>query len=380
MSTAARIKCLVRLEDVEQLASHEKEALEKVINKYPFRCSDYYLSLINWDDPDDPLRRAVIPSADELQEWGCLDPSDEKQYTIIPGLEHKYKSTVLMLVSNVCDSICRYCFRKWLFINPMQECLSDIDSSIHYIREHDEVTNVLLSGGDPLALSTSKLRPIIEALSQIEHVKIIRIGSRIPAFNPYRIIDDRELVEMIENLNGDSQKRMYIVTHFIHPRELTKPAIRAIRLLQRAGAITANQNPLLRKVNDKPEILAELMAKLSFIGNVPYYIFQCRPALGNKMFTVPIEEGYEIVEKAKAMVSGLAKRCRFVMSHSTGKIEIIGKTEESVYFRYHRTAAGEDSGGFMVFKSNPEACWFDDYEEVGQYYPAHLPYRSYGPD
>ncbi|MHC4467307.1 MAG: hypothetical protein ACYSYW_12230 [Planctomycetota bacterium] len=185
---------------------------------------------------------------------------------------------------------------------------------------------------------------------------------------------------MIENFNGDSQKRLYIVTHFIHPRELTKPAVRAIRLLQRAGAITANQNPLLRKVNDKPEVLAELMAKLSFIGNVPYYIFQCRPALGNKMFTVPIEEGYEIVEKAKAMVSGLAKRCRFVMSHSTGKIEIIGKTEESVYFKYHRTAADEDSGRFMVFKSNPEACWFDDYEEVGRDYPLHLPYRSYGPD
>ncbi|MHC4152923.1 MAG: KamA family radical SAM protein [Planctomycetota bacterium] len=380
MSTATRTKNLVRLEDVEQLTSQEKVALEQVTNRYSFRCNDYYLSLINWDDPDDPLRHAVIPSATELQDWGRLDPSDEKQYTIIPGLEHKYNSTVLMLVSNVCDSICRYCFRKRIFIHPMQECLSDIDSAVHYIREHDEVTNVLLTGGDPLALSTSRLRPIIEALSQIEHVKVIRIGSRVPAFNPYRITDDRELVEMIENFNGDSQKRLYIVTHFIHPRELTKPAVRAVRLLQRAGAITANQNPLLRKVNDKPEVLAELLAKLSFIGNVPYYVFQCRPAMGNKMFTVPIEQGYEIVEKAKAMVSGLAKRCRFVMSHSTGKIEIVGKTEESVYFKYHRTAVDEDSGRFMVFKSNPEACWFDDYEEAGQDNPLHLPYRSCGPD
>jgi L-lysine 2,3-aminomutase len=150
--------------------------------------------------------------------------------------------------------------------------------------------------------------------------------------------------------------------------------------LQRAGAITANQNPLIRKVNDNPEVLAELMAKLSFIGDVPYYIFQCRPALGNKMFTVPIEEGYEIVEEAKAMVSGLAKRCRFVMSHSTGKIEIIGKTEKLVFFKYLRAAIDEDSGRFLVFKHNPSACWFDDYDEVVKDYPVHLPYRSYGPD
>jgi KamA family protein len=380
MRTGTRTKYLVRLEDVEQLASHEKVALEQVVNRFPFRCNDYYLSLINWDDPDDPLRHAVIPSTNELEEWGRLDPSDEKQFTIIPGVEHKYNSTVLLLVSNVCDSICRYCFRKRLFIHPMQECLSDIGSAVNYIREHDEVTNVLLTGGDPLSLSTSKLRTIIETLSQIEHVKIIRIGSRIPAFNPYRITDDREMLEVIENFNGDSQKRLYIITHFIHPRELTKPAIRAIRLLQRAGAITANQNPLIRKVNDKPEVLAELMAKLSFIGNVPYYIFQCRPALGNKMFTVPIEEGYEIVEKAKAMVSGLAKRCRFVMSHSTGKIEIIGKTEKLVFFKYLRAAIDEDSGRFLVFKHNPSACWFDDYDEVVKDYPVHLPYRSYGPD
>ncbi|MHC4758272.1 MAG: KamA family radical SAM protein, partial [Planctomycetota bacterium] len=239
---------------------------------------------------------------------------------------------------------------------------------------------VLLTGGDPLSLSTSKLRPIIEALGHIEHVKIIRIGSRIPAFNPYRILEDGELLKLIESFNGDSQKRLYIITHFIHPRELTKPAVKAIRLLQRAGAITANQNPLLRKINDKPEILADLMARLSFIGDVPYYIFQCRPALGNKMFTIPIEQGYEIVEKAKAMVSGLAKRCRFVISHSTGKIEIIGKTQEMVYFKYHQAAGDEDSGRLLAFKSNRAACWFDDYDEVVQGYPVHLPYRSYGPD
>jgi len=149
--------------------------------------------------------------------------------------------------------------------------------------------------------------------------------------------------------------------------------------LQRAGAVIANQTPLIRGVNDDPETLAELLAKLSFIGATPYYIFQCRPALGNKAYTIPIEQGYDIIEQVKARVSGLAKRVRFVMSHSTGKIEIIGKTEDMVYFKYHRATDDMDSGRFMAFKSNPNACWFDDYDEVIQRYPASLPYRSYGP-
>jgi L-lysine 2,3-aminomutase len=169
------------------------------------------------------------------------------------------------------------------------------------------------------------------------------------------------------------------MTHFVHPRELSEPAIRGIDMLQKAGAITANQTPLIRGINDDPEVLAELLAKLSFVGDVPYYIFQCRPAVGNKAYTVPIEEGYEIVERAKGLVSGLAKRVRFVMSHSTGKIEIIGVSDGFVYFKYHRAANDKDSGRFMVFQSNPGAYWLDDYAEMVEDYPVELPYRSYGP-
>ena len=122
-----------------------------------------------------------------------------------------------------------------------------------------------------------------------------------------------------------------------------------------------------------------MLAKLSFIGAVPYYIFQCRPALGNRAYTVPIEEGYEIIEQAKALVSGLAKRARFVMSHSTGKVEIMGKTEDHVYFKYHRAANDTESGRFLVLSSNPDAYWLDDYDEMIAVYPVELPYRSYGP-
>jgi lysine 2,3-aminomutase len=373
------MKYLTKIEQLEQLSAAEKAALKQVTDEFAFRSNDYYMSLIDWNDPDDPIRKLIIPNLQERDEWGRLDPSDEKSYCVMPGLEHKYPSTALLLVSNVCDGICRYCFRKRVFINPQSEYLQDLPAAIQYIKQHREITNVLLTGGDPLVLKPSKLEIIIRELRGIEHVSIIRIGTKIPAFNPARIVENPALSEIIKKYSTE-QKRIYIMTHFIHPRELTDLAVKAVGLMQKAGALIANQMPLIRGVNDNPDVLAELLAKLSFIGAVPYYIFQCRPALGNKSYTIPIEKGYEIVEQAKALVSGLAKRVRFVMSHSTGKIEIVGRMEDFVYFKYHRAAEDTDSGRFMALESNPEAYWLDDYTEVIRDYPVNLPYRSYGPE
>jgi len=372
-------KYLTRLDQIEQLDERERAVLEPVAHRFAFRCNDYYLSLIDWDDPNDPIRRAVLPHVQELDEWGRLDPSDEEAYTVMPGLEHKYPSTVLLLVSNVCEGICRYCFRKRVFIRPQWEYLRDIPAATAYIADHREITNVLLTGGDPLALATSKLADIVGRIRQIDHVQIVRIGTRTPAFNPYRIIEDPTLTDMIRRYST-ARKRVYVMTHFIHPRELTDVAVEAVDALQKAGAITANQMPLIRGVNDDPETLATLLAKLSFIGDVPYYVFQCRPAVGNRAYTVPIETGCEIIEQAKSRVSGLAKRLRYVMSHASGKIEILGKQSDRMYFRYHRAANDADSGRMLAFASNPQACWLDDYEEVTREHPANLPYRSYGPE
>jgi len=371
MLTIAR-KYLTKIEQLEQLSQQERVELKKVADKFAFRGNDYYLSLIDWDDPDDPIRKIIIPNLQELEEWGRLDPSDEKTYTIMPGLEHKYNSTAVFLISNVCDGICRYCFRKRVFIDPQSAYLRDLPAALQYVKQHREITNVLLTGGDPLVLTTSKLENIVSQLSQIEHVRIIRIGTKIPAFNPYRIIDDPALLEMIETYCAE-RKRIYVMTHFVHPRELTDAAVKAVGLLQRAGAMLANQTPLIRGLNDNPEVMAELLRQLSFIGAVPYYIFQCRPALGNKAYTVPIERGYEIIEQAKSRVSGLAKRVRYAMSHSTGKVEIIVKTKDVVYFRYHRAADDQDSGRRLAFKSNPNAYWLDDYDEMVEDCPISLP-------
>lgn len=379
MQPAQRVQYVTKLDQIQQLSEGERASLGKVTAEFAFRCNDYYLSLIDWDDPDDPIRRIVVPHVRELDAWGRPDPSDEKTYAVMPGVEHKYPSTVLFLVSNICAGICRYCFRKRVFIRPRTEHLRDIPAAIAYVRDHEEVTNVLLTGGDPLMLATANLAELIRQLRQIDHVQIIRIGTRIPAFNPYRITDDPALLELIRQYST-ARKRVYVMTHFSHPRELTDVAIRAVGLLQEAGAITANQTPLIRGVNDQPQILADLLAQLSFIGDVPYYVFQCRPAMGNRAYTVPIEEGYEIVEQAKSRVSGPAKRLRYTLSHATGKMEVIAVLGGRVFFKYHRAADDADSGRIMVFASNPDAYWFDDYDEVICEYPVNLPYRSHGPE
>ena len=373
-----KVKYVTKIKQLERLSKQEQAGLKKVTERFAFRSNDYYLSLIDWDDPDDPIRQIIIPHIQELDEYGRLDPSDEESYTIMPGLEHKYNSTALFLISNVCDGICRYCFRKRVFIKSQSEYLRDLPAAMEYVKGHNEITNVLLTGGDPLMLKPSKLENIIRQLREIAHVRIIRIGTKTPAFNPYRIVDNPALLEMIAKYSTE-WKKIYIMTHFVHPRELTDLAVKSVHLLQQAGAVICNQMPLIKGLNDNPEVLAELLGKLSFIGATPYYIFQCRPAVGNRAYTVPIEQGYEIVERAKAQVSGLAKRTRFVISHSTGKIEIVGRNEGLVYFKYHRAAKDEDNGRFLAFKSNPNACWLDDYDEVARDYPVALPNRAYGP-
>jgi lysine 2,3-aminomutase len=356
----SRPKYVTDIRKVTQIPAEEREQLAKVADRFAFRASEYYLSLIDWENPADPLRRIAIPDPAELEEWGSLDASEESAYTVLPGMEHKYDQTALLLVSDHCAGYCRYCFRKRLFMKGDEEVVRDITADVAYIARHPEITNVLLSGGDPLFLSTPRLDALIRQVREIDHVQIVRIGTKIPAYNPYRILDDPALLEMVRRYSTP-EKRIYIVTQFNHPRELTGAAAEALDLLQQAGAVLVNQTPLLRGINDDPQVLAELFRKLSWEGNAPYYLFQCRPTLGNRHFAVPLEEGYRIFEQAKQHCSGLAKRSTYAISHSTGKIAVVGLDKNYVYFKYHQAARHEDIGKFMIFQRNPNAVWFDDY-------------------
>ena len=362
-------KYLTKLEQIPQLSETEKNDLEKVNEQFVFRTNDYYQSLIDWNDPNDPIRRIVMPDIQELDDWGQLDASNEEKYTKVKGLEHKYTSTALLLVNEVCAAYCRFCFRKRLFMNENDEVTKDISEGLEYIRKHPEITNVLLTGGDPMIMSTSKLEPIIKQIREIDHVKIIRIGTKIPAFNPHKIVNDPSLHEMIKNYSTD-EKKIYIMAHFNHPRELTEVAVKGLNMLMQSGATLVNQTPLIKGVNDDPDVLAELFNRLSFIGVPPYYVFLCRPTLGNEPFALHLEEGYKIFEKARKKCSGLAKRARLVMSHETGKVEMVGMLDGQVFFKYNRSADVENDGKFLVCESNPDAYWFDDYEEAQSAFPS----------
>ena len=361
-------KYLTKLAQVPQLSETERNDLEKVNEEFVFRTNDYYQSLIDWNDPNDPIRRIVIPDTQELSGWGELDASNEEKFTKVKGLEHKYTSTALLLVNEVCAAYCRFCFRKRLFMDENEEVTKDISEGLEYIRKHPEITNVLLTGGDPMIMSTSKLAPIIQQIREIDHVKIIRIGTKIPAFNPYRILNDPSLHEMIRTYSTD-EKKIYIMAHFNHPKELTAVAVKGLNKLMQSGAIVVNQTPLIKGVNDDPDILAELFNRLSFIGVPPYYVFLCRPTLGNEPFAVPVEKGYKIFEKARSKCSGLAKRSRLVMSHETGKVEVVGMSDGQIFFKYNRSVDIENDGKFLAFDSNPDAYWFDDYEEAHTVFP-----------
>ena len=349
-----------KLDQITGLSEADKLELKPVADKFAFRTNDYYQSLIDWNDPHDPIRRIVMPDIQELGEFGELDASNELSYTVVKGLEHKYQDTALLLVNNVCGAYCRFCFRKRLFTDGNDEVVNDVTDAVAYIKEHPSINNVLLSGGDPLIMSTGKLTRIIEQLREIEHVRIIRIGTKMTAFDPYRILNDPSLLEMLNKYSLPDRK-IFVMAHFNHPRELTEPALKGLQLLQKAGAITVNQTPLIRGVNDKAEVVAELFGRLSYNGVVPYYLFLCRPTLGNEPYIVPVEKGLEIFEEARRRLAGLAKQARLCMSHRTGKIEVVGKMDNKIVFRYHRAPNPLDCGRIMMFESDPTAGWLEDY-------------------
>jgi len=368
-------KYITNISNVQMLSRPERQRLESVTEMYGFRANDYYLSLIDWSDPGDPIRRIIIPHEDELVPWGSLDASNEKEYTVVPGLEHKYEHTVILLISNVCGGCCRFCFRKRIFMTDGTDVSRDVSDGITYIEKHPEINNVLLSGGDPLLLSTPQIESILKRLREIDHVRLIRFGSKMPAFNPYRILNDPTLLEVFDRYSRPDSK-IYIMTHFNHPRELTEQSLLALHMLHKSGVELANQTPLINGVNDNPEVLADLFDTLSFAGVPPYYVFQCRPTQGNRHLSIPIEMTYTIHEQARMRCSGLGKRSRLTMSHSTGKLQIAVMTDSTITFKYLRAANPLEKGMVYVVKRNPDAYWFDDYTDIVDRYAPNNPFLN----
>lgn len=335
------------------------EGLAEVVERFPFRSNDYYTSLINWNDPADPIRALIYPQTGELVEFGTLDASNEAANTPVRGLQHKYRDTALLLVTDQCGGFCRYCFRKRLFLPGERETVRGCSDGVAYIREHNQITDVLLTGGDPLTLPTPVLEGILDQVLSIPHVRTVRIGSKMPAFNPYRIIDDSRLQSALATVVR-SGRSLYVSTHFDHAREITLEAKEAIHLLRATGAMCVNQCPMCRGINDSVAALSELFQACTDIGCPQYYVFQCRPTLGNAPFVIPLSEAFGIFDEARTRVSGLSRRARFCMSHERGKIEIVGADSAHVYARFHRAKYDSDVPSMLVIPHREDMYWFED--------------------
>lgn len=356
------LKTLEDLVDYDNITGKLEQKLKKIIDRHPLKISSFYANLINWDDPDDPLKKMVVPSLQELDPSGSYDTSGERSNTKLAGLQHKYSQTALIIATNHCASYCRFCFRKRLVGLNSDEVVKKFEDAAAYIKQHKEINNVLISGGDPLVLKTKWLNKLLSLLADIDHLDFIRIGTKVPVYLPDRIRDDPELLNVLGKYSHPD-RRLYIVTQIDHPREITNELIQVISQLQKRNIIINNQTVLMKEINDEAEIMANLQNSLVSIGINPYYVFQCRPVKRvKKSFQTPLYKGYKVIEQAKKLMNGHSKRFKYVMSHKKGKIEIVGIKDDRIYFKYHQAKNQNDIGKFFSRKLNKEAGWLDELE------------------
>lgn len=333
------------------------EAAASEVTKY--QVTKYYRDLVAASPYRDQLKYIVEPSLQELSSPGMLDTSGEQDNTVVTGLQHKYPTTGLLLVTDRCTSYCRYCFRKRIVGKDSDEIAPDYAAVAEYIGRHPEMTNVLMSGGDPFVLSTRKLHAILDHLLPIPHLTSLRFGSKTTAFHPARF-HDPELKGLFERIH-EAGKTPVIVSHFDHVGEISQEAADAIALVRGYGVTYLNQGVLLGRVNDDPDTLTATIARLHAVGTRPYYVFQGRPVKGASHFQVPIRRGLEIVRATNERLSGIQKTFRYIMSHVTGKIEILDLGDDNrLYLRYHQSPYPGRVGRIFSRPYVEGACWLDD--------------------
>lgn len=296
--------CVRTVEDFEKngiyLSDSEKESIEKALGKLRMSITPYYLSLIDFSNPFDPIKKQAIPARDELYfaPYEDADPLHEDVDSPCTGLTHRYPDRVLFLITDQCSMYCRHCTRRRFAGHCDQEVsLKQIDACIEYINTHTEVRDVLLSGGDALLASNTKLEYILKKLRAIPHVEVIRIGTRTPVVCPQRITT--ELCDMLKQYHP-----IWINVQFNHPREITAESSKACGMLADAGIPLGNQSVLLAGVNDCVHVMRKLVNELVRIRVRPYYIYNCDPSLGLSHFRTPVSKGIEIMESLRGHTSG----------------------------------------------------------------------------
>lgn len=282
------------------LTSSEEKGIKECLESLRMAITPYYLSLIDIENPNDPIRKQAIPTANELYKSlaDLDDPLHEDSDSPVPGLTHRYPDRALLLITDQCAMYCRHCTRRRLVgQNDDSKPQDQIDEAIEYIRNTPVIRDVLLSGGDALLMSDERLEYIISKLREIPHVEIIRIGSRVPVVMPQRITDD--LVSMLKKYHP-----IWINTHFNHPIEITKKSSEACEKMANVGIPLGNQSVLLRGVNDCMHVMKKLVNDLVKIRVRPYYIYQCDLSNGLEHFRTPVAKGIEIIEGLRGHTSG----------------------------------------------------------------------------
>lgn len=298
-----RLRTLPELERHFRLSVEEREGLERAGGRLPVGITPYYASLMDPDDPSEPLRRTHIPVASEyLRSPGeADDPLAEEADCPVPNLVHRYPDRVLFLATDTCATYCRYCTRSRMVGGSGDHAFSSRqwDRQIEYIAGHKEIRDCLISGGDPLTLSTARLTSLLSRLSAIPHLDFIRIGTKVPVVMPQRITP--ELVSVLRR-HGP----VWLSVHFTHPAELTAEVAEACARLADAGLPLGSQTVLLKGINDDPQVMRELMHGLLRMRVRPYYLYQCDPVRGSSHFRTPVARGLEIIEALRGHTSGYA--------------------------------------------------------------------------
>ncbi len=283
-----------------------------------------------------------------MSEKFAFDPSNERGYFAIPGLQHKYRETVLLFVAQDCLHICDWCFRKRLFEGQAlaDDQVVDPDEALSYLRSHEEVHSVILSGGDALVAEPGLLSELCDGIAELDHIHSVRIGTRALVHDPHAF------AHLIPRRYA---KKLYVMLHIVRPEEVSPQLAEALESLHHCGVLA--QTPLLAGINAEPDQLAELWYRMTAANIQPYYVFQCRPARGNERFALTLGEGHDVFSGAQSQSTGVAKTARYVMSNRSGKWEVIGIDHDEVVLRCHQGVLPEMVGATR--RASAHAVWWD---------------------
>jgi lysine 2,3-aminomutase len=298
-----RIHTLETISKIVVLTPQEEEGIKKSHGRLSMAVTPYWVTLMDPNDPECPIRRQAIPTAEEFC-FGSnefVDPCAEDRDSPVSGLVHRYPDRVLLLGTEQCAMYCRHCTRRRLVGEKQVSSINSksIDAAVEYIRANKKIRDVLISGGDPLMLEDDELEDILDKIVRIPHVEFVRLGTRVPVTLPQRITEP--LVAMLKKY-----KPLWISLHFNHPKEISKRCKIACEMLADSGIPLGSQTVLLKGINDKPYVMKKLMHELLMIRVRPYYIYQCDPVKGTAHFRTPVTVGINIIEKLRGFTSGYA--------------------------------------------------------------------------